>query len=83
MSQFQDAHFPGNPFAEKGVASMTESARIANAIELLAFEVRTATMLEASKPVVNANEAGARHTRSVMELVVPRLGLGGFVQTKP
>lgn len=79
-----NVNFPGNPYDAKRRQEMTETDRIVNAIELLAFEVRTANLLAAAHPITNPTKEGAQQTRSVIQEVIPRLGLAGVtVSTSP
>lgn len=70
-------NFPGNPYVLADGAKTEAQQGIYQAIMALAFEVRTANLLLAAHPITNPTKEGAEQTRSVIQEVIPRLGLAG------
>lgn len=78
------ANFPGNPYATDSHGLTTESAAVVKAITLLAFEVRTANILAAARPLVIEGPVDASEVIEKLQTVAERLGYSSVkVNGKP
>jgi hypothetical protein len=79
MDEHQDDQFAGNPYAD--ASQVPPEFLLVNAVLLLAFEVRTANLLVAAKPIQPASMAEAENITNILKVIAPRLGMqdAGFV----
>lgn len=71
------ANFPGNPYATGASYGLgPDGAAITRAIMLLAFEVRTANLIEAARPVSFECLTESQRSRSIAALSEARQRLG-------
>lgn len=70
-------NFPGNPYRDATAYTAGSDARaVAEAIQLLAFEVRTSNLIEAARPVSFEGMTESQRARSVAALREARERLG-------
>lgn len=74
------ANFPGNPYALAKGTSISPEQAIYQAIMTLAYEVRTANIVEAAKPVVLTGPGDPSEIMGKLREAGERLGYSGAVK---